>query len=293
MPSDRNSNRPRATVEESIAASRPIDDALFQAICDQYPEIIQEFLSVFLNFQWKIIESNVQESHRPFGDKEYRFDVTAKAEDQSRVILEAQRERKLFPPGRAECYRAIGILQAHKSAGKYNKMKPCILVVICEDDITGEGKFHCVVRTAFEHNNAPYGKGYEAHFFCLKNAKPEDPGYELAMDFLESDPAKMRNSLLRQRVYAIKYTQKGLRDMENKHLIYIEQERADAWEGGKEEGREEGRAEGRREGKEEGRAELAISMVADGTISVESAAKHLDLSLEEVALLIEKSKKQQ
>ena len=66
-----------------------------------------------------------------------------------------------------------------------------------------------------------------------------------------------------------------LRDFDRKKYEYTLKEDA------REEGREEGREVGREEGREEGRTELLIAQIHDGEISIESAAKRMNMTPDE------------
>ena len=179
----------------------------------------------------------------------------------------------------------MSVLDARTSLKKnetFDRLPDSFIIFICSYDIMSADTSMKWYRRKCLDNGEELGDGSNIIFVNGSYAGDDDIG-DLVRDLKETDPDKIKNSILSRQVTEIKNSErerKGGRKMVETHFDRLMAK-------AEEEGIEKGKIEGMLEGKTESSLATAKRMLAKGKYSVDEIAEVTDLPVEKVRELAE------
>ena len=225
---------------ERIQNMRLMDDTLMTAALDGNIEATQFLLRIILKMPNLIVtRSKSQVEFKNLFGHSLRMDVDARTEEDERIDIEVERDKYRASPERSRYQLAIRDASFLPQGEDFKKLPTTYLVFITEIDYWGDGLAVYHVDRKVRENDKYFND--RAHIVYVNGSYVGDDEIgRLIADLRESNPDKMRNPELANRVRALKNSETEVKKMCKAMEITFE------------EGRKEGHAEGRKEGIEEG-----------------------------------------
>lgn len=222
---------------ERIQNMRLMDDTLMTAALDGNIEATQFLLRTILKMPNLIVtRSKSQVEFKNLFGHSLRMDVDARTEEDERIDIEVERDKYRASPERSRYQLAIRDASFLPQGENFKKLPTTYLVFITETDYWGDGLAVYHVDRKVRENDKYFND--RAHIVYVNGSYVGDDEIgRLIADLRESNPDKMRNPELANRVRALKNSETEVRKMCKAMEITFE------------EGRKEGHAEGRKEGR--------------------------------------------
>ncbi|MBP5717641.1 MAG: PD-(D/E)XK nuclease family transposase [Abditibacteriota bacterium] len=222
---------------ERIQNMRLMDDTLMTAALDGNIEATQFLLRTILKMPNLIVtRSKSQVEFKNLFGHSLRMDVDARTEEDERIDIEVERDKYRASPERSRYQLAIRDASFLPQGENFKKLPTTYLVFITETDYWGDGLAVYHVDRKVRENDKYFND--RAHIVYVNGSYVGDDEIgRLIADLRESNPDKMRNPELANRVRALKNSETEVRKMCKAMEITFE------------EGRKDGHAEGRKEGR--------------------------------------------
>lgn len=240
-------------------------------------ELCKRLLEIVLDIEIEKIEYPEEQKaiDITINAKSVRLDVYVKDDRNTIYNIEMQTTNPQNLPKRSRYYQGMIDLDLIEKGENYKKLNRSYVIFICTEDIFGGGRHIytfenlCIQNTSLRLRDEttkvflnPYGTMKDIHeelenfLNYLVNGKPTDRFTEM----LDNEVVKVRENEEWRREYMT--------------LMMKEMEK---YEEGLERGRSEGRDEGRKEGHKEGTLTTLFTLVHDGLLGLEEAAKYSSL----------------
>jgi hypothetical protein len=245
-----------------IKDARILDNAFMHAFFDGNKEAAELVLQIILNRKdFRVDDVEVEKHLKNLHGHDSKFDVHAQDDSGNRFDVEVQRDNSGANRRRARYHSAM--LDSHmlKENQKYDELKDSYVIFITEHDALKTGDPLYKVERIILNNNEHFDDG--EHIIYVNGAIKDDSTElgRLMHDLTCSDPDEMYYQELAKKVRYLKQDNRGIKEMT---------EYFDKWE---------------REIAEENSLEIAMNLIADGTLSYDAIAKVTGLSIEKVTEL--------
>lgn len=222
---------------ERIERLRPLDDTFMRAMFRGQPRLVEHVVGVITGIPGlRVVEDHTQYDLKMVGGaRSVALDVMAKDAEGTLYDLEVQTGSDL-EPFRFRYYGSCMDVDFLGAGEDYDTLPERWVIVVLEHDPDGPGRRmrHYLYR---DEDGEVLGDGTHV-LYANASWRGEDDYGRLMSDFCESDPDRMRDAMVRERVQYMKRDPEGVREMcKVSEEIYNE-------------GRLEGKAEGRLEGRE-------------------------------------------
>jgi hypothetical protein len=256
--------------EEIVDNLTLFDDQFMARVFDQNKEATQLLLSIILNqnVEIKTVEGQDDLKNPVIKGRGVKLDVLAKNTKGDYIDIEVQRDVSKASVQRARFYSAMVDSRMLKEGDDFKNIRDSIVLFICEKDKFKRGKAIYKIERKFLDNNDLFNDGNHI-IYVNGEYDGNDALGKLIHDFKCKDYKEMYYKELREGVKYFK-EEEGREEMCESIENYANKKVQIA--------REEGKLEGRKNG----RIEITISLINDGILTVEDAAKRLEISVEEL-----------
>ena len=248
------------------------DDEMFRLCLKDCPEGIEYILRTIIgNPTLRVLKHRMQKPVNNPGGRSVRLDVYAEDADGKKYDIEIQKGKAGELPQRARYYSSV--LDARTSLKKnetFDRLPDSFIIFICSYDIMSADTAMKWYRRKCLDNGEELGDGSNIIFVNGSYAGDDDIG-DLVRDLKETDPDKIKNSILSRQVTEIKNSErerKGGRKMVETHFDRL-------------------MAKAVSDSKTETSLATAKRMLAKGKYSVDEIAEVTDLPVEKVKELAE------
>ena len=298
-----------------VAKLTLMDDAVLRVALDQNPKMAKAILAPVLERDdFEIKFATTQVTAGTLRGHSVIFDCIILFDDGTYTDLELQKSMEEMPWERIFFNRAMltaGFTLGKGKTGKeYKRLRHSIVVVLLDGDIFKRGQplYRVSYRDADTGKDLEPGQGI--YIANIRNKDASTKLGQLMRDITTCDPDQIKDPTLSESLKMVKssrgvelmgtyYKDIGKKVEAELRKKLKEKYKAEGLAEGKAEGLAEGKAEGLAEGKAEGLAEgliegkaegkkeMALAFYREGAISAETAAKQLNLSVEEFLKLAE------
>lgn len=192
------------------------DDHFFAACFDNQPECFQQILNpcfAYLSETPPIVESvKTQEQITSVTGKTIRLDALAIDKEGKRVDIEIQRVSQRNLIKRSRYYSSLLDSVSLKIGEDYDQMPNTFVIFLTEHDYLKTGKAVTKIGRTIYCNGKPFEDGNYI-LFVDGSYHSDDSIGRLIHDLKCSDPSKMLNEVLRNRVRMFKETSEGVKIM--------------------------------------------------------------------------------
>ena len=198
---------------ERIQNMRLMDDTLMTAALDGNIEATQFMLRTILEMPNLIVtRSKSQVEFKNLFGHSLRMDVDARTEKDERIDIEVERDKYRPSPERSRYHLAIRDASFLPQGENFKKLPTTYLIFITETDYFGDGLAVYHIDRKIKETGKDFND--RAHIVYVNGAYVGDDEIgRLIADFRESDPDKMRNPELANRVRALKNSEAEVRKM--------------------------------------------------------------------------------
>ncbi len=197
---------------EYIKGFRMIDDDFMKMVFDN-KSAIKELLKIILeNDDFEIVTYKVEYVVPNFKGRGIRIDIYAKNSKGEHFAIEIQRSDQGAGFIRARFIGSMLDAELSKPGDNYNDLPPIYVIFITENDIIGRGRgIYHIENTVVETGDIVDDK---MHIIYVNGQSREDSEIgKLMYDFFQSDPDKIHNPVLAERVRYLKNTEEGVGSM--------------------------------------------------------------------------------
>ena len=197
---------------EYIKGFRMIDDDFMKMVFDN-KAAIKELLKIILeNDDFEIVTYKVEYVVPNFKGRGIRIDIYAKNSKGEHFAIEIQRSDKGARYIRARFIGGMLDAELSKPGDNYDDLPPIYVIFITENDVIGRGRsIYHIENTVVETGDIVDDK---MHIIYVNGQSREDSEIGLLMhDFFQSDPDKIHNPVLAERVRYLKNTEEGVGSM--------------------------------------------------------------------------------
>ena len=197
---------------EYIKRFRMIDDDFMKMVFDN-KAAIKELLKIILeNDDFEIVTYKVEYVVPNFKGRGIRIDIYAKNSKGEHFAIEIQRSDKGAGFIRARFIGGMLDAELSKPGDNYNDLPPIYVIFITENDVIGDGRsIYHIENTVVETGRIVDDK---MHIIYVNGQSREDSEIGMLMhDFFQSDPDKIHNPVLAERVRYLKNTEEGVGSM--------------------------------------------------------------------------------
>ena len=288
-----------------------MDDVFFTKCFDGSNACTQLMLRIILGKDDLIVmQSRTQEWIQGMPGRSVRLDITARDSKGSIYDIEVQKAGSKAGRRRARFYSAMLDTGCLGKGEDYSSLPESYVIFITPGDAIGDGQALYEIERFVKGSYAPYRDGTHIIHVSAALADGDTDLGKLMHDLSCTDPDKMHYNVLRERTGFFKRKKEGILDMATKFdkafeellekkvaeevAAIVEKERAaivakesakiraQAIAEGLAEAREEGRTDGLQEGARKTAMNVAMSMLADGSIPIDKVARFSGLPLSEV-----------
>lgn len=245
-----------------------MDDILFKLCFDDNIECTQLVLRVILGNDKLIVKSAKTQVLMSNEDRRsIRLDAFA-TDGEKFYDIEIQRRSSGASPQRARFYSSLIDANIFDQNKDFRTLPETYVIFINENDVLKGGKQIYHIDRTIRENGASFGDG--AHIIYINGKKREGstPLDLLLQDFFNTNPHRMNNAILADRVSIVKGEEERKMAIPSFDDIYEE---------GRADGREEGRAEGRAAAMAEIMLENLRRLITKLNMSVEEAMEFSEI----------------
>ena len=216
------------------------------------------------------------------------FDCLIEFSDGTYCNLEMQKVKAGMPFERMAYHRALLMARysLEKGEEKFKKLKPTIVVVLLDDDLTEEGLPLYRYSYHAEHSGEDVEPGQGIYVVNLRMKDASTELGRLMEDISASDPKEVHNPVFSDALDMLK-SKEGVKLMSDYRERMSEELKEEWLAKGIEQGKALGLEEGRTLGLEEGKKNALIALYRDGFMTLEDASKCLGITTEEFLKLVE------
>ena len=263
--------------KEYIKKLNPIDDIIFRKMAEN-KEFCEEILRVFLQDSYlKVLNNKSQYAITNIDRRSVILDAYCELRDGKRVNIEVQNADNVNHQKRVRYYSSVLTTSLMKKGENFDNVPEVCMIYICNFDIFRENKSLYLIKRVIDGSNTEVDNGLK-EIYISANISDGSALSELMEVFTKDDCYSDNFPITSKMKYDFKYVREGNKMTDTMKEIYeiFEEESKDVWI---KEGRKEGRKEGKKEGIKEGAINILLTLVKDGIISIEEAAKRANISV--------------
>ena len=254
-----------------------IMDDIFMRNVFKKRECVEYILQVVMNKkELQVIDHVLQKDYKNLQGRSAVLDCVAKDETNRQFNIEIQGENEGASPKRARYHSGLLDMNTLNPGEPFEKLPETYVIFITRNDILGYNRPICHINRKVEEENEPFED--REHIIYVNSKKQEDTELGKLMHDLHCKNAKdMHSDILSTRVYELKETEEGIREMcKDMEEIYSE---------GMEKGMESGRLLGLEEGEyigAEKKAKETVLALAEMKMPIEQIAQVVKVTIEVV-----------
>lgn len=197
---------------EAVMRLRPIDDVLLRCIIRDYPNVGRELghaLPRCANININTVQAQKDVSN-VMGGKSITLDVYAETDTGAQFDIEAEKSWRGAIPERPLTYYSILASLALKSGDDYSALPDIKVIFLTEHDVRKKGRLYIPYRFS-DMDDVLIEGAMIAYVYALGTAEPGQEALKsLMLDFLQSEPDKVRDKLLRTAMIHFKREERGI-----------------------------------------------------------------------------------
>ena len=267
--------------KEYVKKLNPIDDIIFRKMAEN-KEFCEEILRVFLQDSYlKVLNNKSQYAITNIDRRSVILDAYCELRDGKRVNIEVQNADNVNHQKRVRYYSSVLTTSLMKKGEDFDNVPEVCMIYICNFDVFRENKSLYLIKRVIDGSNTVVDNGLK-EIYISANINDGSELSELMRVFTKDDCYSNNFPVTSKMKYDFKYVKEGNKMTDAMKEIYeiFEEESKDVWiKEGRKEGKKEGKKEGRKEGIKEGAINILITLVKDGIISAEEAAKRANISV--------------
>ena len=213
-----------------------IMDDIFMRNVFKKKECVEYILQVVMNKkELQVIDHVLQKDYKNLQGRSAVLDCVAKDETNRQFNIEIQGENEGASPKRARYHSGLLDMNTLNPGEPFEKLPETYVIFITRNDILGYNRPICHINRKVEEENEPFED--REHIIYVNSKKQEDTELGRLMHDLHCKDAKdMYSDILSTRVYELKETEEGIKEM----CRDIEEIYSEGIEKGREYGFEEG-----------------------------------------------------
>lgn len=231
-------------------------------------ECVEYILQVIMSKKdLQVVDQILQRDYKNLQGRSAVLDCVARDETKRQFNVEIQGEDEGASPKRARYHSGLLDMNTLNPGEPFDDLPETYIIFITRNDVLGYNRAICHINRKVEEENEPFKD--EAHIIYVNSKKQEDTELGRLMHDLHCKKAgDMYSKILASRVYELKETEKGVREMcRDMEEIY---------------------SEGREEGGQEKAREIVLSLAEMG-MPIEQIVKAVKMPIEVVQGWIEES----
>ena len=259
--------------KEYIKKLNPIDDIIFSKMAEN-KEFCEEILRVFLQDSYlKVLNNKSQYAITNIERRSVILDAYCELRDGRRVNIEVQNADNVNHQKRVRYYSSVLTTSLMRKGENFDNVPEVCMIYICNFDVFRENKSLYLIKRVIDGSNTEVDNGLK-EIYISANISDGSALSELMEVFTKDDCYSDNFPITSKMKYDFKYVKEGNKMTDAMKEIYeiFEEESKDVWI-------KEGRKEGRKEGIKEGAINILLTLVKDGIISIEEAAKRANISV--------------
>ena len=259
--------------KEYIKKLNPIDDIIFSKMAEN-KEFCEEILRVFLQDSYlKVLNNKSQYAITNIDRRSVILDAYCELRDGKRVNIEVQNADNVNHQKRVRYYSSVLTTSLMRKGENFDNVPEVCMIYICNFDVFRENKSLYLIKRVIDGSNTEVDNGLK-EIYISANISDGSALSELMEVFTKDDCYSDNFPITSKMKYDFKYVKEGNKMTDAMKEIYeiFEEESKDVWI-------KEGRKEGRKEGIKEGAINILLTLVKDGIISIEEAAKRANISV--------------
>ena len=263
--------------KEYIKKLNPIDDIIFRKMAEN-KELCEEILRVFLQDSYlKVLNNKSQYAITNIDRRSVILDAYCELRDGKRVNIEVQNADNVNHQKRVRYYSSVLTTSLMRKGENFDNVPEVCMIYICNFDVFRENKSLYLIKRVIDGSNTEVDNGLK-EIYISANISDGSALSELMEVFTKDDCYSDNFPITSKMKYDFKYVKEGNKMTDAMKEIYeiFEEESKDVWI---KEGRKEGKKEGIKEGIKEGAINILLTLVKDGIISIEEAAKRANISV--------------
>ena len=290
-----------------IAKATLMDDLYMAKFFEGQPCCAEVVLRAVLgNPSLRVISVDVRRDVLSLGSRSVQLDIAAEDEDGRLYDVEVQRDPGRAEPQRARLYAALIDSQALGKGAGFADLPESYVIFIVNGDALGDGVPLSVFERTRLQDGRLFGDGSRIVYVDASYNFGDTVLGDVMHDFVCPDPDSMRNPVLAERARYFKKAEKGAEEMGDVIYDFIDEqvekrvkEQVDermklaedeirqramrtGLEQGIEQGIERGIEQGLERGREQERAEMVARLASNGSLSRETVAELLGMTVDEV-----------
>ena len=298
-----------------IAKATLMDDLYMAKFFEGQPRCAEVVLRAVLgNPSLRVISVDVRRDVLSLGSRSVQLDIAAEDEDGRLYDVEVQRDPGRAEPQRARLYAALIDSQALGKGAGFADLPESYVIFIVNGDALGDGVPLSVFERTRLQDGRLFGDGSRIVYVDASYNFGDTVLGDVMHDFVCPDPDSMRNPVLAERARYFKKAEKGAEEMGDVIYDFIDEqvekrvkeqvekrvkEQVDermklaedeirqramrtGLEQGIEQGIERGIEQGLERGREQERAEMVARLASNGSLSRETVAELLGMTVDEV-----------
>ena len=231
-------------------------------------ECVEYILQVIMSKKdLQVVDQILQRDYKNLQGRSAVLDCVARDETKRQFNVEIQGEDEGASPKRARYHSGLLDMNTLNPGEPFDNLPETYIIFITRNDVLGYNRAICHINRKVEEENEPFKD--EAHIIYVNSKKQENTELGRLMHDLHCKKAgDMYSKILASRVYELKETEKGVREMcREMEEIY---------------------SEGREEGGQEKAREIVLSLAEMG-MPIEQIVKAVKMPIEVVQGWIEES----
>ena len=259
--------------KEYIKKLNPIDDIIFSKMAEN-KEFCEEILRVFLQDSYlKVLNNKSQYAITNIDRRSVILDAYCELRDGKRVNIEVQNADNVNHQKRVRYYSSVLTTSLMRKGENFDNVPEVCMIYICNFDVFRENKSLYLIKRVIDGSNTEVDNGLK-EIYISANISDGSALSELMEVFTKDDCYSDNFPITSKMKYDFKYVKEGNNMTDAMKEIYeiFEEESKDVWI-------KEGRKEGKKEGIKEGAINILLTLVKDGIISIEEAAKRANISV--------------
>ena len=262
--------------KEYVKKLNPIDDIIFRKMAEN-KEFCEEILRVFLQDSYlKVLNNKSQYAITNIDRRSVILDAYCELRDGKRVNIEVQNADNVNHQKRVRYYSSVLTTSLMKKGEDFDNVPEVCMIYICNFDVFRENKSLYLIKRVIDGSNTVVDNGLK-EIYISANINDGSALSEL-MEVFTKDNSYSDNFPVTSRLkHNFKYVKEGNKMTDAMRELYdiFEEETKEEWI-------KEGRKRGRKEGIKEGAINILLTLVKDGIISTEEAAKRANISVTEL-----------
>ena len=251
--------------KEYIKKLNPIDDIIFRKMAEN-KEFCEEILRVFLQDSYlKVLNNKSQYAITNIDRRSVILDAYCELRDGKRVNIEVQNADNVNHQKRVRYYSSVLTTSLTKKGENFDNVPEVCMIYICNFDVFRENKSLYLIKRVIDGSNTEVDNGLK-EIYISANISDGSALSELMEVFTKDDCYSDNFPITSKMKYDFKYVKEGNNMTDAMKEIYeiFEEESKDVWI---------------KEGKKEGAINILLTLVKDGIISIEEAAKRANISV--------------